>query len=745
MVKRLKNDFGVGQRNRISQTKPILPRNHDNELSTIKKLIQAETERWRGKLPQVEEDLLFYNRGQAQLGIIPGVIGQINTLGYGVAVTLTFDEQNDDITPIFPGTGGSIEPRPQTQMHGLGMTFSTPVYNLPAPGQSRFVTPFGGSGRIEPMGGGALSNVFRVASDDDYVETLTCDKLITLPNGKMTVWVQGFDDGDDGNRRYYILDAFGKFQLYYEYEAGVTSKIVWKPNTDNSFIVELDISDGITGPAEFGWFGHSPTKLTVVWDYAAQIFELYYGGSRAAAEPSSLVPMPAIMGRKMSMGNSLKGIFYPGGGQEFAKQHFDLWSFTKLTASLKDVTSIDGDVVQTLQPIHKGTFLTGCGDISTPINLGSEAEPFDTAWIRNLNVTCASNLDTTCPSMHISQTPGIGSTYGDLQGFLNESNTIFNLEGDIPYDLILAFVNGQYQDSTELVASNPSTGEFLLTPAPFASDDITGVGFDHSCICKLIIAQSPTDGCILPEITGIKNEINTDFVLPFPFISGKLLVFVNGQLQIQGVDKDWIEVDWNTFRLNAAPFAEDQLLAILLPQEIVKESSLDTLVGAVDGINDTFTTSFDHDKIVVELNGQTNQMGFNNDWIPIQPKQFQFLTPPFATDVIGTFYTIRVPDNGIGDSRCITLITQDYTITRNHEYVQCDASGGSFTVTLPASSGRQGWEVGVIKIDSSGNAITVSGDAGINGSPSLMIGSQFDSPHLILGLNTLSAADWHTG
>ena len=186
MTKLRKNDFGIGQRNRKSEVHPIFPRGHDNDLSSLMKLIQGEVERHRGKLPPVEEDLFFYQRGESQLGIIPAVTSEISTLGYGSVVTLTFDEHNENVTPTVPGINGPADPRPQLDMHGLGMIFSTPVYNFPQPGQDRFVTPFGGSSRIDPMGGGAISNVFRVASDDDYAEIVYSDKLITLPNGEST-------------------------------------------------------------------------------------------------------------------------------------------------------------------------------------------------------------------------------------------------------------------------------------------------------------------------------------------------------------------------------------------------------------------------------------------------------------------------------------------------------------------------------------------------------------------------------
>lgn len=266
--------------------------------------------------------------------------------------------------------------------------------------------------RIDGMGGGDSdtgssdaafedSLAFRVDSDDDYLEMREADKLLSFPSGRMTVWVQGLDKGaSDGNRNYFILDACGRFQLYYEYGSGVISRLVWIPNIDYDFRVELDIPDGLSATvggeidAEEGWFGYGPVKIEMMWDYSTQTFELYHGNRRALAKPEDTLPMPDVTGKWMSLGNSLL-ITDLGfnGGDENAFTHFDEWAFSRCIFGIRTASSIDGRVAQSLVPIHEGVFYTTeCTGltpaVTTPINLGSMDEPFDTLFIRTVREYC---------------------------------------------------------------------------------------------------------------------------------------------------------------------------------------------------------------------------------------------------------------------------------------------------------------------------------------------------------------------
>jgi hypothetical protein len=52
-----------------------------------------------------------------------------------------------------------------------------------------------------------------------------------------------------------------------------------------------------------------------------------------------------------------------------------------------------------------------------------------------------------------------------------------------------------------------------------------------------------------------------------------------------------------------------------------------------------------------------------------------------------------------------------YTATANDYAIMCDASGGGFTITLPAAASHTGRVYHIKKIDSSGNIVTVDGNS----------------------------------
>lgn len=315
--------------------------------------------------------------------------------------------------------------------------------------------------RVELMGGSGDSHAYRVFNDGDRaILGRAANKLFSMPAGRMTVWTQGLDAGTDGDRRYYIFDVDNRFQLYYDYEELTTSKLVWVLNGDEDVQIELDINDGISGTPIGGWFGYGPTKITLIWDFASQVFEMYYGTQRAAAEPTSYVPMPNIIARSMVLGNSMERT---RGALENSYQQFDDWTFSKLVSGMLETTSIDGYVVQSLLPIHEGDFTTGCvSEPMTPINLGSTAEPFDHVYARYVHEICPT------PTVFIDQAGGKGGTYGILAGAIDGANRTFTVsQGSYTSGTLKVWLNGQLQtpDGDDYTELDPATGTFIFVPA----------------------------------------------------------------------------------------------------------------------------------------------------------------------------------------------------------------------------------------------------------------------------------------
>lgn len=83
---------------------------------------------------------------------------------------------------------------------------------------------------------------------------------------------------------------------------------------------------------------------------------------------------------------------------------------------------------------------------------------------------------------------------------------------------------------------------------------------------------------------------------------------------------------------------------------------------------------------------------------------------PFATLSKTTTYTVGVVDHG--------------------KTIKADATGGAFTITLPAATDAgDGFEITVVKTDSSANAVTIDGDSAetVNGAANFAIGYQYKS------------------
>lgn len=72
-------------------------------------------------------------------------------------------------------------------------------------------------------------------------------------------------------------------------------------------------------------------------------------------------------------------------------------------------------------------------------------------------------------------------------------------------------------------------------------------------------------------------------------------------------------------------------------------------------------------------------------------------------------------------------VTAAYTVAADVYWVRVNATGGAVTVTLPLSANNWRRPIGVIKTDSSGNAVTVarSGSDVINGATSQSLASQY--------------------
>ena len=83
------------------------------------------------------------------------------------------------------------------------------------------------------------------------------------------------------------------------------------------------------------------------------------------------------------------------------------------------------------------------------------------------------------------------------------------------------------------------------------------------------------------------------------------------------------------------------------------------------------------------------------------------------------------------DSYAAITKTSDYTPLLSDYVILCDASSGSFTIALSSTTRRIGKTYVIKKIDSSRNSVTIAGIGTIDGNPTLLISTPYDSVTIV--------------
>jgi hypothetical protein len=87
-----------------------------------------------------------------------------------------------------------------------------------------------------------------------------------------------------------------------------------------------------------------------------------------------------------------------------------------------------------------------------------------------------------------------------------------------------------------------------------------------------------------------------------------------------------------------------------------------------------------------------------------------------------------------------TSKTANYTATASDDVILCSASGGAFTITLPAAASSTGLHLVVKKTDSGFNAVTIDGNASetIDGATTKKLSTQYESIEIVC-----DGSNWH--
>ena len=87
----------------------------------------------------------------------------------------------------------------------------------------------------------------------------------------------------------------------------------------------------------------------------------------------------------------------------------------------------------------------------------------------------------------------------------------------------------------------------------------------------------------------------------------------------------------------------------------------------------------------------------------------------------------------VGTTGDVQTVTSATTLNSAHRVVLCDASGGAFTVTLPAVASSIDQEYWIKKIDNSANAVTIDGISieTVDDQTTRILSMQYDAVHIV--------------
>jgi len=110
-----------------------------------------------------------------------------------------------------------------------------------------------------------------------------------------------------------------------------------------------------------------------------------------------------------------------------------------------------------------------------------------------------------------------------------------------------------------------------------------------------------------------------------------------------------------------------------------------------------------------------------------------FQTLELATPEEGSVSRPKLATGAVAKVTVTSSKTSTYSATTSDDVIRCDASGGAFTVNLPAASGNSGAVLEIIKTDSSANAITVDGNSSetINGATTTTLNTQYEKLKIV--------------
>jgi len=251
----------------------------------------------------------------------------------------------------------------------------------------RHISPLDDSYYTTPPGGRtvALSGTLLYVDSNDQTFMVDANRIFgtTTECGYISLLFQGLDISDDGERLYYVMDSSYMKVWYDESDLSLN----FNPDAvNNNRVLSITLPSG-----DGGWFGKGKHEIFISWDFAQQVFELWFDENRAtysvnagdATKPKfTSTDIITFVNSDPTTDDADAGLLNMYGMIDEIQMVGDF-------PPLRIITSLDGVVSSSLYPVHSGTQSTACSVASaTPINLGTIEHPFDNLVVKTATVLC---------------------------------------------------------------------------------------------------------------------------------------------------------------------------------------------------------------------------------------------------------------------------------------------------------------------------------------------------------------------
>jgi len=251
----------------------------------------------------------------------------------------------------------------------------------------RHISPLDDSYYTTPPGGRtvALSGTLLYVDSNDQTFMVDANRIFgtTTECGYISLLFQGLDISDDGERLYYVMDSSYMKVWYDESDLSLN----FNPDAvNNNRVLSITLPSG-----DGGWFGKGKHEIFISWDFAQQVFELWFDENRAtysvnagdATKPKfTSTDIITFVNSDPTTDDADAGLLNMYGMIDEIQMVGDF-------PPLRIITSLDGVVSNSLYPVHSGTQSTACDVASaTPINLGTIDHPFDNLVVKTATVLC---------------------------------------------------------------------------------------------------------------------------------------------------------------------------------------------------------------------------------------------------------------------------------------------------------------------------------------------------------------------